>query len=131
VLQGVGWTYDTDLFVPILARAQALSGVRLGADPEQDVSLRVVADHARAVSFLIGDGVLPSNEGRGYVLRRILRRASRHGVLLGLERPFLFAVADAVIDEMGEAFPELGEAHDSSLGRCEHRPRLPSVSAYR
>jgi alanyl-tRNA synthetase len=109
VLQGVGWTYDTDLFVPILARAQALSGVRLGADPEQDVSLRVVADHARAISFLIGDGVLPSNEGRGYVLRRILRRAARHGVLLGLERPFLFAVAEAVIDEMGDAFPELSE----------------------
>jgi len=109
VLQGVGWTYDTDLFVPILARAQALSGVRLGADPEQDVSLRVVADHARAVSFLIGDGVLPSNEGRGYVLRRILRRAARHGVLLGLERPFLFAVAEAVIEEMGDAFPELIE----------------------
>jgi alanyl-tRNA synthetase len=109
VLQGVGWTYDTDLFVPILARAQALSGVRLGADPEQDVSLRVVADHARAITFLIGDGVLPSNEGRGYVLRRILRRAARHGVLLGLERPFLFAVAEAVIEEMSDAFPELSE----------------------
>ena len=109
VLQGVGWTYETDLFTPILARAQELSGVRLGADPEKDVSLRVVADHARAVSFLIGDGVLPSNEGRGYVLRRILRRAARHGVLLGLERPFLFSVAEAVIEEMGGAFPELGE----------------------
>ena len=95
--------------MPILARAQELSGVRLGADPEKDVSLRVVADHARAVSFLIADGVLPSNEGRGYVLRRILRRAARHGVLLGLERPFLFAVSEAVIDEMGDAFPELIE----------------------
>jgi alanyl-tRNA synthetase len=109
VLQGKGWTYETDLFVPILARAQDLSGVRLGADAEKDVSLRVVADHARAVSFLIADGVLPSNEGRGYVLRRILRRAARHGVLLGLERPFLFAVAEAVIEEMGGAFPELTE----------------------
>src|SRR4030095_15472783 len=87
-------THDTARFLPILARAQELSGVRLGADPERDVSLRVVADHARAVSFLIGDGVLPSNEGRGYVLRRILRRAARHGV---------------VIDEMGEVFPELAE----------------------
>jgi alanyl-tRNA synthetase len=109
VLSGLASNYDTDLFVPILARAQELSGVRLGADPEKDVSLRVVADHARAVSFLIGDGVLPSNEGRGYVLRRILRRAARHGVLLGLERPFLHAVAEVVIDEMGEAFPELSE----------------------
>jgi alanyl-tRNA synthetase len=109
VLSGVTSNYDTDLFLPILARAQDLSGVRLGADPEKDVSLRVVADHARAVSFLIADGVLPSNEGRGYVLRRILRRAARHGVLLGLERPFLFAVSEAVIDEMGDVFPELTE----------------------
>ncbi len=109
VIQGVERVYDTDLFAPILARAQDLSGVALGDDPEQDVSLRVVADHARAISFLIGDGVLPGNEGRGYVLRRILRRAARHGVLLGLEQPFLHAVADAVIDEMGAAYPELVE----------------------
>jgi alanyl-tRNA synthetase len=109
VLSGVTSNYDTDLFLPILARTQDLSGVRLGADPEKDVSLRVVADHARAVSFLIADGVLPSNEGRGYVLRRILRRAARHGVLLGLERPFLYAVAETVIDEMGDVFPELAE----------------------
>jgi alanyl-tRNA synthetase len=97
------------MFRPILARAQELSGVALGADPEKDVSLRVVADHARAVTFLIGDGVLPSNEGRGYVLRRILRRAARHGVLLGLERPFLHQVADAVIDDLGDAYPNLVE----------------------
>ena len=79
LLNGVATTYETDLFTPILARAQDLSGVQLGADSETDFSLKVVADHARAVSFLIGDGVLPANEGRGYVLRRILRRASRHG----------------------------------------------------
>jgi len=109
VLQGKTWSYDTDAFQPILARAQDLSGVALGADAERDVSLRVVADHARAVAFLIGDGVLPSNEGRGYVLRRILRRAARHGARLGLARPFLFAVADVVIDTMGDAFPELVE----------------------
>ncbi|CAG0974015.1 alanyl-tRNA synthetase [Myxococcaceae bacterium] len=109
IIQGVGSNYDTDLFRPILERAQELSGVALGSDPEKDVSLRVVADHARAVAFLIGDGVLPSNEGRGYVLRRILRRAARHGVLLGVERPFLHGVADAVIDEMGEAYPDLVE----------------------
>jgi len=109
VLQGVSSNYETDLFVPILARAQEASGVSLGTDPEKDVSLRVVADHARACAFLIGDGVLPANEGRGYVLRRILRRASRHGVLLGVEEPFLHRVADAVIDEMADAYPDLGE----------------------
>ena len=109
ILQGVPSNYDTDLFAGILARAQDLSGVSLGEDPEKDVSLRVVADHARAVAFLIGDGVLPANEGRGYVLRRILRRAARHGVLLGVDRPFLHSVADVVIDEMGGAFPELAE----------------------
>jgi alanyl-tRNA synthetase len=109
VLQGVPTVYETDLFAGILARAQDLSGVSRGSDPEQDVSLNVVADHARALTFLIGDGVLPANEGRGYVLRRILRRGARHGVLLGLERPFLHSVADAVIDEMRGAYPELEE----------------------
>jgi alanyl-tRNA synthetase len=109
ILQGAASNYDTDLFTAVLARAQDLSGVSFGEDPEKDVSLRVVADHARAVAFLIGDGVLPTNEGRGYVLRRILRRAARHGVLLGVDRPFLHSVADVVIDEMGGAFPELAE----------------------
>jgi alanyl-tRNA synthetase len=109
VLQGVRSNYDTDLFRGILERAQQLSGVRLGEDPEKDVSLRVVADHARAVTFLIADGVLPSNEGRGYVLRRILRRAARHGVLLGVEGPFLHHVTGAVVDEMGGACPEIVE----------------------
>jgi alanyl-tRNA synthetase len=109
VLQGVRSNYDTDLFTGILAQAQELSGVSLGEDPEKDVSLRVVADHARTVSILIADGVLPSNEGRGYVLRRILRRAARHGVLLGLEEPFLHRVTDQVVDELAGAFPELEE----------------------
>jgi alanyl-tRNA synthetase len=74
-----------------------------------NVSLNVIADHARAIAFLVGDGVLPANEGRGYVLRRILRRAARHGVLLGIEKPFLFQVADAVVDAMANAYPELKE----------------------
>jgi len=117
VLQGVPSNYDTDLFAGILQRAQEASGARYGADPERDVSLRVVADHARAVAFLIGDGVLPSNEGRGYVLRRILRRAARHGVLLGVERPFLFEVCDAVIHEMAGAYPELAERRAYVLDR--------------
>jgi len=130
VVQGVQSTYETDLFRAILERAQELSGVALGRDPERDVSLRVVADHARAVSFLIGDGVLPSNEGRGYVLRRILRRAARHGVLLGLERPFLHAVCDGVIDEMGGAYPELVErrAYITDRVRREEERFLETLS---
>ena len=109
VLQGVATNYETDLFTPLVDEACAISGVRKGEDPEKDVSLNVVADHARALTFLIGDGVLPSNEGRGYVLRRILRRAARHGVLLGVEEPFLYRVAERVIDEMSGAYPDLAE----------------------
>jgi alanyl-tRNA synthetase len=107
VIQGVPTTFDTDLFRGIMNRIQEISEVKRGEDREHDVSMNVIADHARALVFLIGDGVLPGNEGRGYVLRRLLRRAARHGVLLGVERPFLFQVADAVIDEMSGAFPEL------------------------
>jgi alanyl-tRNA synthetase len=107
VLQGVPTTFDTDLFSGIMERIQEISEVKRGEDRERDVSMNVVADHARSLVFLIGDGVLPGNEGRGYVLRRLLRRAARHGVLLGIERPFLFQVADAVIAEMSGAYPEL------------------------
>ncbi len=130
ILNDVPSTYETDVFLPLLERAQELSGKQLGADPEQDVSLKVVADHARAVSFLIGDGVLPANEGRGYVLRRILRRASRHGVLLGMDGPFLHSVADKVIDEMGDAFPELGErrAYITDRVRREEERFLQTLS---
>ncbi len=130
VLQGVSTTYETDLFQPLLARAEELSGVSRDADPEKNVSLQVVADHARAVTFLIGDGVLPGNEGRGYVLRRILRRAARHGVLLGVERPFLHSVADAVIDEMGGAYPELVErrAYITDRVRREEERFLETLS---
>ena len=109
LLQGKRSTWDSDLFTPLIARAAELTNVTPGEDAETDVSLRVAADHARALAFLIGDGVLPSNAGRGYVLRRILRRASRHGKLLGQDTPFIHSVADKVIDEMGEAFPELSE----------------------
>ncbi len=119
VLQGVPTNYQTDLFLPILARAEEIAGVAKGEDPEKDVSLNVVADHCRALTFLIGDGVLPSNEGRGYVLRRILRRAARHGWLLGIERPFLHQVAHTVIDEMAPAYPELVERRAFSASRIE------------
>jgi alanyl-tRNA synthetase len=109
VLQGVPSNFDTDLFRGIMDRIQDTAEIKRGENPEHDVSMNVVADHARALVFLIGDGILPANEGRGYVLRRLLRRAARHGVLLGVERPFLFSVGDAVIDEMASAYPELRE----------------------
>jgi alanyl-tRNA synthetase len=112
VFQGVRNDYDTDIFKLAIERGQEVSGVSLGDDPEKDVSLRVIADHARALTFLIGDGVLPSNAGRGYVVRRILRRASRHAVFLGVNEPCLHAVVDAVIDEMGPAYPEVAERRD-------------------
>ena len=120
VIQGVPTNYDTDLFSGILARAQQISGVTRGEDPERDVSLHVVADHARALTFLIGDGVLPASGGRGYVLRRILRRAARHGVLLGVERPFLCEVADVVVDEMSGAYPDLADRRVFITDRIRH-----------
>jgi alanyl-tRNA synthetase len=112
VFQNVRNNYDTDLFRLALERGQEISGVALGDDPEKDVSLRVLADHARALTFLIGDGVLPSNAGRGYVVRRILRRASRHAVFLGVNEPCLEPIVDAVIHEMGPDYPELVERRD-------------------
>ncbi len=123
VIQGVPSSYDTDLFRPILARAEEIAGALRGVDPERDVSLHVIADHARAVTFLIGDGVLPGNEGRGYVLRRILRRAARHGWLLGVEEPFLHRVADAVVDEMAGAYPELAERRAYIASRIEREEK--------
>lgn len=110
VLQGVRSNYDTDLFEGIIARIEGISGLRYGEDPRKDVSIRVIADHSRAIAFLIADGVLPSNEGRGYVLRRIIRRAARHGRLLGVERPFLVEVIEGVKEKMSSVYPELLEA---------------------
>ncbi|MGD9125429.1 MAG: alanine--tRNA ligase, partial [Desulfarculaceae bacterium] len=107
VAQGKLSNYDTDLFTPIIDRASELSGVAYGDSAEGDVSLRVMADHARACSFLVSDGILPSNEGRGYVLRRILRRAARHGRKLGMEKPFLHLVSQEVVEQMKEAYPSL------------------------
>ena len=116
VLQGVISNYDTDLFVPLMKRAAELCGV----DYEKEIrsedgkggaaSLRVISDHARATTFLIADGVLPSNEGRGYVLRKIMRRAIRHGKLLGTSKPFLGEMVNVVRDLMSDAYPELREA---------------------
>ena len=107
VVQGVTSNYDTDLFMPYITQLENLSGKRYGSDKNQDISFRVIADHARAAAFLIGDGVMPSNEGRGYVLRRIIRRAIRFGQVLGLKDPFLYRIADRVIDIMGQDYGEI------------------------
>ena len=107
VLQGVDANYKTDLFTPLIDRAVQIVGVPYVYDTPQGVSYRVLADHARAVAFLLADGVFPSNEGRGYVLRRVLRRAVRHAWLLGRREPTLVHVVDKVIDEMSGAYPDL------------------------
>lgn len=112
VVQGVHSNYDTDLFQAIIRRGEKLAGIKYGANNKSDTSLRVIADHARSTVFLISDGELPSNSVRGYVLRRIMRRAARHGKLLGVGKPFLFEVAGAVIDEMKDAYPEIAEKRD-------------------
>ena len=109
VLQGKQSNYDTDLLRPLITRVEELSGKTYGRDEEADVSMRVIADHARAATFLIADGVTPSNEWRGYVLRRIMRRAMRHGRMLGLEAPFLWDVTGSVVAVMGDAYPEIRE----------------------
>jgi len=123
VMQGVGSVYETDLFSPIVARASELVGRSYGQVEEVDRSLRIIAEHGRAISFLIGDGVLPSNEGRGYVLRRILRRAVRHGRLLGREGPFLEEIALVVIRLMGEEYPDLKDREGFILGVISQEER--------
>ena len=115
VMQGVDSNYHTDLFVPLLERVAEVVGRPYAAAGENGVSYRVLADHARAVAFLLGDGVFPSNEGRGYVLRRILRRGVRHAWLLGRREPTLTEVVGAVIDEMADAYPDLAAQRESVL----------------
>jgi alanyl-tRNA synthetase len=109
VLQGKISNFDTDLFRPLIEEAAGLANVEYGANHDADVSLRIIADHARAATFLISDGVLPSNEGRGYVLRLIMRRALYHGQTLGLNEPFLYKMAGHVVQMMKDAYPELLE----------------------
>ena len=124
VLQKKESNYDTDLFQPLLRRIGELAAVRYGADREHDISMRVVADHARATTFLIADGVIPSNEWRGYVLRKIMRRAMRHGKHLGLAEPFLHRLVEVLVREMGEAYPDLArnrETIEKTILAEEHR----------
>ena len=107
VVQKVKSNYDSDLLRPIITYTEGLFEKEYGKDSNMDISFRVIADHSRSMTFLIGDGVMPSNEGRGYVLRRIIRRASRHGRMLGKSEPFLFKTSDVVIDLMKDTYPEL------------------------
>ncbi|HBA26118.1 MAG TPA: alanine--tRNA ligase, partial [Nitrospinae bacterium] len=107
VAQKVKSNYDSDLLRPIITYTEGLFEKEYGKDSNMDISFRVIADHSRSMTFLIGDGVMPSNEGRGYVLRRIIRRASRHGRMLGKSEPFLFKTSDVVIDLMKDTYPEL------------------------
>ncbi len=109
MLQGVKSNFETDLFIPIIQEIEKIGHLSYGSDSKADISVRVIADHSRAATFLINDGVLPSNEGRGYVLRRIMRRAMRHGKMLGIDHPFLYQTSLKVIDLMKDAYPELRE----------------------
>ncbi len=111
VLQGKISNYDTDLLLPIIHRGAELFGnVAYGSDPKVDTALRIAADHARSTAFLIHDGVLPSNEGRGYVLRKIMRRAMRHARMVGVEQPFLYELTGFVAELMRPGYPELMES---------------------
>jgi alanyl-tRNA synthetase len=115
VLQEKRTVYETDLFIPLLEKISALSGQRYGRSGEIDTAMRIVAEHSRGIPFLIADGVLPSNDGRGYVLRRLLRRAAIHGRKLGMEKPFLTETAALTIQNMGHIYPELLQRRDFIL----------------
>ncbi len=112
VVQKVRTNFETDLFQSIIKHIAALAGVPYHKDEQSDISYQVIADHLRAMTFLISDGVLPSNEGRGYVLRRIIRRASRYARLIGINKPILYKLTGAVVDEMREAYPELVDSRE-------------------
>ncbi|HLX19296.1 MAG TPA: alanine--tRNA ligase [Gaiellaceae bacterium] len=117
IVQQVPSVYDTDGYQTIMQWVAANSGVAYGDSPDATKAHRVLADHGRGMTFLVGDGVTPSNEGRGYVLRRIIRRAAQHGLRIGMQPPFLAGLADAVIEQMADAYPEL----------AEHRREIQSV----
>ena len=112
VLQGVSSNYDTDVFKPLIERVSALSGKPYGKRAEDDISIRVISDHARMTAFLVSEGVFPEKTGREYVLRRVMRRAIRHGHRLGIDDLFMHEVAGSVVDVMGETYPELGDRRE-------------------
>jgi alanyl-tRNA synthetase len=113
ILQNKASTYDTDVFQPLLNEISVISSTDYGADPNDDVSMRIIADHARAATFVVGDGQYPGNDKRGYVLRKIMRRAMVHGKRLGIENPFIYRVAGAVVELMKSAYPELVQARET------------------
>jgi len=123
LVQGVTSDYDTDLFRPLLARLSEITGKEYGAGEEDDISLRICADHLRAAVFLVADSVVPSNEGRGYVLRKVLRRALQHGRRLGMEGPFLHQAVGSVVDNMGEVYPEVASARSLAEKTLEQEER--------
>jgi alanyl-tRNA synthetase len=131
VLQGKLSNYDTDLFVPLLAAAAKRAGVLYGQDPETDFSLRVIADHARAFCFLVADGVVPANDKRGYVMRRLLRRAIRHARKLGIDEPFLHEITPIVVEELGAVYPELLASQSAvrEIGRIEEQRFSETLAA--
>jgi alanyl-tRNA synthetase len=112
ILQNVDSNFDTDLFQPIIQKTAELAGVKYNASVEGDVALKVIADHVRTVTFAVADGVLPSNEGRGYIIRRLLRRAVRYGKVLGLDRPFLYSLVETVGNIMGVYYPNVVEKRE-------------------
>ena len=112
VVQDVPTNYDTDLFIPIIQKTEEISGKKYGEDADMDMAFKVIADHIRTVAFAVGDGALPSNEGRGYVLRRLLRRAVRYAKKLGVEKPFLFELVPVVGDIMKNFYPEVNDKQD-------------------
>ncbi len=129
VMQGVESNFDTDLLQPIIRCTAEIAGVQYGKDKKTDISLKVISDHLRAVTFMLGDGIRPDNEGRGYVLRRILRRAVRHGKLLGIKEAFLDRVLDVIVNDYGHAYPELKENYNFILNhlRLEERKFLETL----
>ncbi|HSA05910.1 MAG TPA: alanine--tRNA ligase [Candidatus Gastranaerophilales bacterium] len=124
VVNGLSSTFETDLILPILEKVTLLSGKKYKDNKKDDVSLRIITDHARCVTFLISDGLIPGNEGRNYVLRMIMRRALRHGKLLGIELPFLYKIVDTIIENYKETYPELKTNREkviSTIKREEER----------
>ncbi len=120
VVTGKHSFYDTEIFQPLLALASELTGARYGTDAKTDRALRTIVEHSRGIAFLLADGVVPTNEGRGYVLRRVLRRAVRFGWLLGLKEPFLGKTVEAVIGQMAHAYPELVRQREFILRMVQH-----------
>ena len=119
ILQDVPSNFETDLFMPIIKRIEEITGKEYEENQKNKVAMRVIADHVRAITFLISDGVLPSNEGRGYVLRRVIRRAFRYGKDLGLNKPFLYELTGTVVDIMGDAYPEIVSSHLTVANICK------------